>query len=252
MNPNKYFNSFENFLRHLKTLNSLYFNIISINVRSISSINKFNQFKTVIASFPILPNVIAIQETWFQKNISHIYQIPGYNCVHCCRYDGFGGTSVFIRSNLQYCIETCESKTFCDVVALSLENYKVDGRPIKIISFYRSQKCNLNNFYEVMENLLQKFGRSSCIFVGDSNVDFLHNGSADLLNLLESYDFKNCHTFITRPLSGKSIDNIYSNISNFVCVDAVEFKISDHNMISCRVKKKISKPLLHRKYSENL
>ena len=47
---------------------------------------------------------------------------------------------------------------------------------------------------------------------GDFNVDFLQNISNELLNILESYDFKNCHTLIIRPISGTSMDNVFSNI----------------------------------------
>lgn len=75
-------------------LNSNSFNIISFNIRSVSSIGKFDQFKELIARLPKLPDVIALQETWFNKDITQIYEIPGFTNVHCCREDGYGGTSL--------------------------------------------------------------------------------------------------------------------------------------------------------------
>ncbi|XP_075157940.1 uncharacterized protein LOC142231206 [Haematobia irritans] len=51
---------------------------ISLNSRSVSSINKFNRLKGLLSSIPILPDIIAIQETWFQNAITQIYSIPGY------------------------------------------------------------------------------------------------------------------------------------------------------------------------------
>ena len=38
------------------------------------------------------------------------------------------------------------------------------------------------------------------IFGGDSEIDFLNEVSNTLLNLLESYDYKNCQTLITCPI----------------------------------------------------
>lgn len=236
---NQYFSEFENFIEYLKQINYSYLNIISVNVRSISSIEKFNQFKTLISNFPQLPNIIAIQETWFHSTLSSIYNIPGYNSIHCCRADGFGGTSVYVKNNLQYTVQVCENKSFCDLIVLTLENFKINGKPLKIVSFYRSPKCNVNDFYNIVENLMELYGRNYCIFVGDSNIDFLNEVSNTLLNLLESYDFKNCHTLITRPISATSIDNAFTNLSHSIFIDAIECEFSDHNMISCKVKKKI-------------
>lgn len=188
---NKYFSNFENFNSYLKNLNFSYLNILSINIRSISSINKFNRFKTQLSSFHQLPNLIVIQETWFNSKIVQIYNIPGYRCVHCCRNYGFGGTSIYVRENFQFTVEVCESRHYCDTIAISLNNYKIKGTPIKFISFYRSQKCSIDTFSHIIENIINSYGRSPCVIVGDSNIDFLEsNASMDFSNLLSHYYFK--------------------------------------------------------------
>ncbi|XP_075167483.1 uncharacterized protein LOC142239575 [Haematobia irritans] len=70
--------------------------------------------------------------------------------------------------------------------------------------------------------------------VGDSNVDFLSNAaSEDVRVLIESFDVRNCHSLVTRPLSGKSIDNVFSNLPDKLKIDSIECHISDHNFIHC-------------------
>ena len=68
---------------------------------------------------------------------------------------------------------------------------------------------------------MELYGRYYCIFVGDSNNDFLNEMSNTLLNLLESYDFKNCHTLITRPISATFVDNAFTNISHSLFINAI-------------------------------
>ena len=86
---------------------------------------------------------------------------------------------------------------------------------------------------------MELYGWHYCIFVVDSNIDFLNEVTNTLLNLHESYDFKICHTLITRPISVTSIDNAFTNISHSLFIDPIECQLSDHNMISCKVKNKI-------------
>ena len=94
---NKYFNNFESFGNYSKNLNNQFFNILSVNIRSISSVDKFNKFRSLIAQLNDLPNVIAVQETWFQSDLVQIYNIAGYNAVHCCRFDGWWDLNVYKR-----------------------------------------------------------------------------------------------------------------------------------------------------------
>lgn len=115
-----------------------FLNIISVNIRSISSINKFNKFKSMISKLPKLPSVIAVQETWFNSSLVQIYKIPGYNVVHCSRSDGYGGTSIYIHNNLQYNVQICKSNNFIETITLSLQNHKINGKCLKITTFYRS------------------------------------------------------------------------------------------------------------------
>ena len=86
------------------------FNIISINIRSISPLTKLSKFKSVISNFYKLPAVISVQETWFKRDIVQIYELPGYKSVHCCRSDGHGGTPLYIRDILNFGDVVCLSE----------------------------------------------------------------------------------------------------------------------------------------------
>lgn len=85
---NQYFLNLNSYKKYIKSLNIVSLNIFSLNVRSISSIDKFNKFKSLIAQLPWLPNIIAIQETWFSKELVQLYNSAGYKSIHCCRPDG--------------------------------------------------------------------------------------------------------------------------------------------------------------------
>lgn len=238
---NKYFKSLNSFQLHLNEIpQTSNISIFTINIRSISSISKFNKFKTLIANFPQLPAIICIQETWFQEDCLDLYKIPGYKNVNCCRNDGYGGTSIYVKENIEYSVDLCESENFIEAVVITLCNHTFSGKPLKIMSFYRSQKCIAARFYNYMEHVLDLFSSFPCIFVGDSNIDFLETSVSHELNaIIESYDFKNCHTFITRPDSGTSIDIVFSNMHNRLKTDAIECKLSDHNIIFCRLESRI-------------
>lgn len=234
---NKHFLNFKTFKSYYETFNFPLLNIISVNMRSISSIEKFNKFKIIISKLPKLPSVIAVQETWFSSDLAKIYNIFGYNVVHCCRSDGYGGTSIFIHNSLEYMVETCESKNFIERITISLENHKINGKSLKVTSFYRSQKCCFNEFSSFVENLLTSCGRHPSIIVCDSNIDFLRNPlSFELSDILSSFNYKNCHTLITRPESNTCIDNVYSNITEDIFIDTIACSLTDHNILSCKIK----------------
>lgn len=238
---NKYFKTLDSFqMYNNELLQTQSLNILSINIRSISSVTKFNKFKNMISSFNKLPSVICIQETWFQSELVNLYKIPGYSTVHCCRRDGYGGTSVYIRDQLEYNVELCESNLFIEAILISFNSKKVSGKPLKIMSFYRSQKCPESTFLEFVEKILNDVGSFPCLFIGDSNIDFLQPTTCQFLNsVIESYDFKNVHSFVTRPASKTSIDNVFSNLRLGLKVDVVECDLSDHNMVYCTLETNI-------------
>lgn len=236
MIKNQYFKTINSFQNHLESINYKYLNIVSINLRSISSLNKFNKFKTFLSNLPRLPDILAIQETWFQEKVSDMYKIPHYNSVHCCRGDGYGGTSIYIANKFQFTVDCCESFNYVDLIQIRLNNIKVNGKQLEFMTYYRSQKCKIEEFLNVLENKLINIPNSPLVVVGDSNVDLIEGVSEDLTNLFHCFSLNNCHTLVTRPQSGTCIDHIFSNLVDQIAIDSVECSLTDHNLICCKLR----------------
>lgn len=182
-----------------------------------------------------IPDIIAVQETWFSEKLVDLYSIPGYEVIHCCRNDGYGGNSVFIKSSLKYVVKMKKSEDYMDVVSIILTDIKLMNKPLVLTSVYRSQKCVLDDFFRKIEHLLDSFIGAPCLFLGDFNIDVLSAGRAQhqLLNLFSEFNMYSCHNLITRPQSKTSIDCVFTNIDRSIIVHSIENELSDHNMISC-------------------
>lgn len=92
-----YFKNIESYNSYITNQSVEFFNVISINARSVASISKFNRFRNEISKFSKLPAIIAIQETWFSSQMLNLYSIFGFDAVNCSRSDGFGGTTIYIN-----------------------------------------------------------------------------------------------------------------------------------------------------------
>lgn len=243
MIKNQYFKKFSSFLEYSNEINQNYFHVISVNIRSVSSIDKFNRFKELLSSFSKLPDIIAIQETWFQKNITQLYAIPGFKAVHSCRDDNYGGTTIYVKEIFHYTVDICRSEGFVNIITITLNNFKIANKPMKIISFYRSQKCVVPAFIDILENALRVNAFNPIVILGDSNIDLYRSSDyGELESMVQNYDCYNAHNLVTRPESGSCIDHIFSNVSEKLFVDSIECDLTDHNLLSCKyVTKKVEK-----------
>ncbi|XP_075162787.1 uncharacterized protein LOC142235420 [Haematobia irritans] len=184
-----------------------------------------------------------IQETWFKKEITQLYSMPGFESVHCCREDGYGGTSLYINSKIRYSVELSTSVNFLDVLSVKFPEYKVENKPLMVTSFYRSQKCGVNDFINSLSEILSLQARNQLIVVGDSNIDLNRDQrSVDYCSMFQSYDCESAHNMITRPETGTCIDHVFSNVSSRLFIDSIECKLSDHNLICCKVKMQANAP----------
>lgn len=81
------------------------------------------------------------------------------------------------------------------------------------MSYYRSQKCKIPYFFNILENKLELTGHNPSVIIGDSNVDLIKGIQAGaFINLFHSYDFKSCHELVMRPNSFTCIDQVFSNV----------------------------------------
>ncbi|XP_075160495.1 uncharacterized protein LOC142233449 [Haematobia irritans] len=116
----------------------------------------------------------------------------------------------------------------------------VNARPMKFVTFYRSQKCSVEQFKFTLESMLNDHAGSPIVLVGDTNIDRYHSSYYnEMLDLFQSFGCENAHEMVTRPLSDTCIDHVFSNFVERVDVDSVECDISDHNLVFCKIKSKI-------------
>lgn len=101
---------------------SNFLNILSLNVRSTSSIDKFNEFRGMVLKLKCILAIIAVQETWFNEGNIKLYRIEGFSLINCCRDDEYGGTTVYIREDIKYGIINNQSHDFVDVMMFCLPN----------------------------------------------------------------------------------------------------------------------------------
>lgn len=74
----------------------------------------------ISASFSSLPDVIAVQEIWFQNNISKpTYKLHGYYSAHFCREDGYGDTSIHTKQSALYKVLLSDSHSFVEYIVIT-------------------------------------------------------------------------------------------------------------------------------------
>lgn len=239
---NQYFSNLNFFNDYMNKFQNDFLKILSINTRSVSSLTKFNKFKYEISKFSKLPDILAIQESWFSEDCVQLYNFPGYEAIHCCRSDGYGGASIYLSNHLKYEVLTKESSQFIEYISILLPEIKLNNKPLTFINLYRSQKCNVQLFFKKIEEILEKFGSEACLVVGDFNIDMgiTNSQSISLMNLFVEYDMCAHHNFVTRPISGTSIDGVYGSNGEDVVVHCIENKFSDHNYLCSILQTRVS------------
>lgn len=139
-----------NYIQDLNDLNFLNFSsnllVLLLNARSISSMDKFNNLKSILFTFLKRPSIIIIGETWFGENLVNMYNIPGYKAYHSCRRDCYGGLSIYVLDHILVCRSVIINESYCNIVNLDLD-IRIENKPLSIIGFYRSQKCPTNDFF---------------------------------------------------------------------------------------------------------
>lgn len=239
---NQYFYDYKSYNEYVKQVDYDFIKILSVNTRSVSSISKFNKFKNELSKFSKLPDVVAIQESWFNERYVQLYNIPGYEAIHCCRDDGYGGASLYLSTRLKYEVLTKKSVNFIDFIIIRMPEIRFSNKPLHIVNLYRSQKCDCQSFLHSIEWILDEIGSGECIVLGDFNVDMNTKNlkAVSLTNLFSEYDMYTHHNLVTRPISGTSIDGVFGNIKSGIVVNSVENQFSDHNYLSCILRTEIT------------
>lgn len=217
------------------------FSILHLNIRSLP--RNHDHFVHYLSTLRHEFSIIGLTETWLQDSTSHLYDIPNYTSIHCCRSTRMGGgVSILLHESMQF----IERKD----LAIQAENGQIESMFIEIPAsslttaksliigcIYRPPNSDIKTFISDLTLTLDAIDKEgkNCYLIGDFNLDLLksenHSLTADFLNTLYS-----CSYFptITKPsritkTSATLIDNILTNSLTSPCTSGLLVTdISDH------------------------
>lgn len=213
--------------------------ILYWNARSLSNLNKFNKFKTLINTHKNGYDVIIITESWYDIKSSKfdIYTLNGYAHEKIQRDEKRGGgVSMYIKKNLLFRVKSSINEA---VQRMSIE-IMINEKWNKIVAYYRPPSLpNMNEFLNDMEKELDDV--IPMMIIGDMNIDLnkrsKHRG--EYLSLISSYNASIMNTNVTRQRSGSVIDHVISKgFHDLKEISTIVNDESDHNMLSLKVANK--------------
>ena len=214
------------------------FQLLNFNIRSFHS--NGDTFSVLLNSLKTLPKVIVLTETWNYENNYEMCSLENYQGYHSYRnVNRGGGVSIFCLNefhcekllSLTLCNETIES---C-AVRISFSKYY-----IIILAIYRPHSDTINNFTEILTEILQNpliTNAYMVILAGDMNINLNDLDSVHVNNYtscLSSSFFIPAITKCTRfpsndiNASPSNLDHIWFNkLFNFES-GMINIDISDH------------------------
>lgn len=223
-----------------KKLNKLI--IALLNIRSIK--NKINDLETLIDDLNEKPHIIIITESWLKEDEVKFYNLNNYQTVSNCRINSRGGgILIFIRNDINFNVVLNElhGKSHFTLINLNDLNLKVCG-------FYRSPSTKPEQFFDILENVLDKTDNLICL--GDANFNLLksneHN-TVKYLDILKSNNYSILNNIVEEEftysedklgkLHSSIIDHIFSDsigLSKKSEINVEDVHFSDHRLLICR------------------
>ncbi len=203
------------------------FSLMHLNARSL--IGNFDKFEILLANLRKSFSVIGVTETW----LNDLTSVSNHR-----KSKTGGGTSFYLKNNLQYKI--CSECTYSnpDVIeSLFVEINVSQGKNIVVGVIYRPPNQNTAAFTDVLNDIPINITRGNklCYIMGDFNLDLLpYNDNVPtqkFIDRLFSYSFYPLISNPTRITSHTAtlIDNIFTNqLSDNVFTGIVLNDLSDH------------------------
>ena len=166
-------------VRHCsKPLHKNRFNILFENVWSLKASGRLDDVKCQLAEAQkegIIIHVVGICESWLKENIAKDYKIDNYKAAHCVREKGKGGgVAFYIHDSLNFDPEKDilykKDHKGSNFLVVNIRKYN-----IKLLQIYRESKTHLNDFYDILEDILSKF--NNMIMMGDINLCLMNKES---------------------------------------------------------------------------
>src|SRR6218665_2436252 len=196
------------------------FTAMHINCRSISY--KIPDIQILLAQLPV--KVLAVTETWLDRNNGDSIFIPGYSFTHSSRIGGGGGgVGLFVEKDINFRIFEPQCPCMNSYESLFVGITQKKGADIVVGVIYRPPGENLADFNKEIDMLL---------LLGDFNVNLLKSQDHFLTNsFLNSMISHHYLPAILRPTritetTATLIDNDFTNAYS---------KILDSSILTCDI-----------------
>lgn len=206
------------------------------------------------------PHVIIITESWLKHDEAKFYNLNNYQSVANCRTNHRGGGVImYIRNDIKFNTVYNElyDKSHLLMISLNDLNFKIAG-------FYRSQATKHEQFFEILENLLDKTNNLICL--GDANFNILKKDDQTTnkyLDILENNNYKilnniNTENYIYSEEKNEThyisiLDHIFSDYFDSDKKFNIEIRdvdFTDHRLLFFKCKLKTKKQTLFPTYQK--
>ena len=220
--------------------------LIHINARSlVKNIDKIREF---LYTLEILPDVICISESKLSTFVDlSLIQLENYSIVHNDSETSFGGTAIYISTNLSFKVrKDLDINIPGECEASFVELHTSDSsfkRSVVLGSIYRHPHNNFNDFYEqFFETISNIDPNTPIILAGDMNINV---SSASLQSLQYKNNIISCglrnliNNQFTRvaAISETTIDHILTNLqSEILETGVIQWEVADHLPIFIKAK----------------
>ena len=210
-----------------------------MNCRGLNS--SFNYINEV--SSRLEPDVMSLTETWLNDHNSSLLDIPGYRLFLRNRVERqHGGLAIYVKNGYNVKPRP-DIAVYREMIFESMVlEVSLSGRKLFLVVVYRPPSGNVDEFLDLMDNMLDKIpdSRVPCFISGDFNIDLnnvqdVNSKARSFLNLMYSYGLSPSVNIPTR-ISGASasvIDNLFLNVSCDLSRVLVN-DVSDHCAIVIR------------------
>ena len=193
------------------------FSIIHFNCRSMNA--NFSKLENCLHSIGHKFDVIAISETWLDKNSSS-HTLEGYEFRHQNRSNkNGGGVALYISKCLNFEVVKAATTSIDDTLeCLTVEIILKNNKNIIVSCIYRQPGSSIDVCIETINKLFVTLSKRKLVYLcGDFNINLInlefHKGTRDFIEMLYSLGM---YPLIDRPSriaygSATLIDNIFTN-----------------------------------------
>lgn len=226
----------------LKNTELEYVNILYINIRSLR--NKLEELKEILAENEHKKtHILVLTETWLYNSETKFFEIDNFSAVHDCRDTRGGGTSIYIKNNLNYMTKDISFVNLndCNVLAVTLTTLRCT-----LWSIYRPPSSSIPVFLKEMDKLMER-EKNQCLIIGDMNLNLLQEANiiSEYKNIItmNAFEIKNkisVHNATRATMRNSSIlDHVLAN-KNLQCqIKLHDHMISDHKIMAINVNSKV-------------